>query len=466
MTRRTSTLLCTLLLAGVGLSAWALFAEPKADARAPGLHRAHDRAPHGTAPWAVNLSDRLPAAGQRLAAGGDGTLPPGADAADFVALLDRVRDAVGAGDGEAFAALASSWFADGPAGVEALLVASTQAGGGPDTGLALGALLRAAVCFTEVDPGRMDGWGLGELVEATTALLGSGDAVPEMMRVGLGEHGARLEPDRLVTLIGAYGAVDVGPPSSQIACLALAKAWARDMGPGVVDALSAAIVDTDAGGGRPAQAARMLLGRDWRAGVQPALAALGQLQPGPARTDVAHALGSQIRHTGPEEAAGFFQSVSRDEEVAIHCAWQLRSEDAERIADRLSDEELGENGRDLLGLRAGQADAMAAGERLLASSSSPESGTVMETLVFGSWLASDAALDGRFSRAIEPRFQARAADPERFWSALGGRLWDASDVELAAGVIPLLERSLGESSSARLAVVRAVEGRFPGTRLR
>lgn len=380
------------------------------------------------------------------------------------AHLAAMRAAFEVGDLEAGSRLVVQFFEGGGQAVDTMFsVIGDPLTGHPDAP-ALGILLKAASYYSVNDPSYLAPWTTDDIATFGLDLLGSGDHVPSVLCAGFDELGQTIAPEYLVQLLDIYNGRDLGPAmESQYPALLLAKTWARTMGPEVEGVLLESAGLAEVGDSNRAQAASMLLERDWRR-FAPDLAAMldeyetgGSLE-GQDKKAFQYIVTSRIANLDTIDRAHYYATLADASDLAVGMAWQMNADDASLALSQPGMQDLPEFAVDLLKIRGGHADALNAGQRILAQ----EVPTVVEKLVVSSWLQSDLSVSDDFNALMEERFIARSSDPSRFWSTLGTRFSELEDYQVFAGVMPWITRSEGESDFHRDRLVAMVRDRFEG----
>lgn len=393
---------------------------------------------------------------------------PWANEANSREFLNQLTQGIYDRDSEAASALVEKWFQGGSASVDQLLALTQSAESNFEEAAALGLLLKSATYFIVNEPEKLDPWTIDSLTLSAMDLIGQADHVPIVLLTGLDEVGSYLSPQYMLDLIDIYETRPIGPPiESQVPCLKLAKAWAVSMGPELEGMLLSEIRREGFTDGNRAHASSMLLERDWSRMAPELLALKQQLgdsgvleQEG--SSCLVNILARQITDLQPFEKVEYYGMLSRDPELAFNMAWVLNAEDAKLALSQPTSQDLQGSALDLLRLRAGDGDTYELGLRILSDRSGVGRVDGIDSLVIGSWLQSDLAVDERFSSFMEPRFKSRDSDPGAFWSSLANHFGKLEDYQIIGGILPWLTRSKGENNVHRSRLLSMVASRFEG----
>lgn len=377
-------------------------------------------------------------------------------------VIGRLAALIVEQDGERAGALAMAWFdahADDPA--RALLELAADGERSVEESRAVGTLLRLGVHLFEHQPERMEPWTLHSFSEATIDLLGVHHQVPALLWTGFSSAGPDLAPEQLTTLLDAFRSRHVAAaPRDQAWCLQLGKRWAKTMPPGVEQLMLERAGDAASSETQAADAAAMLLARDWRS-VTPELAAIAgedrAASPGQA---FKHIIGSHARDLSPLEQAEFFAPFSGSPGAALAIAWQMSTEGASMALAELG----GEPGfaATVLALRAGERVPLDRTLELIANERLASAHPSLGWFAMEGLLRSDAAFEPALADRLSGLFQGSAKQRDRLYRTLAEALPSLEQEPLLAVVLPILDRSRGgPESREREILLRGLRARFP-----
>jgi len=461
MTNRTllacGAIIATLLVAIVALAPW-----PRSVQRSsvPG-------ASAGT--QTADIAERIVAllgdvGSNRSAASGS---PRRSSPAEIVAGL---REAMRNGDARAAAQFVDRWFREIEEPAQAVLNGIASNPEDPGDVSAFGVLLASAMVHARQQSTAVRPWTAESLAATALGLFPKGEGAARALRVGLEPSGSSLPGRLLGDLLRLQADDGVGAltVSVQSECMSLADAWARTMPPDAEIALLEVFAGDDVDAFAQGQAVKLLLRRDWRVFSETLLDLhIARQEAGvdfDEDGDVVYHLSSHAQKLAPQELAEYAAALFREKGAAAHLAMQLAPEQAAALLEQpglappLA-------ARRWLELNSGNGAWMEAGIELLGGDTghpnlswAPALATLVERGSSG---------EPAFEAALQRRFERRAQGKEMFWGALRSAAGKAADeATLLRTFVPLVEASVGESGSARSALVALLRERLPNNDLK
>ena len=437
--------------AGLILVAWsmggrgALEAARTVQANAPG-GRGQDTpsAPNG-------VSD---ASSEREAGDPSSMTPEVADAVRDLAQAIQDRDSAGAGK------IAVEFFSVGPDALPALLELAATDGFSPKEVEALGALFRVGADRLVRQPERLAPWTIDTFTTASLDLLSAHPQIPSILYTAFCESGVHLDSSQLPALLDAFRSREVGPVAkSQFPCLELAKTWAIAMDATVEPLLLARTADPEQADTARADAAAMLLARDWRRAVPQLAIQLEESGQGVSKR-FQHVACSHLVGLEPIDQAHYFDLMGSSPRLAVAMAEQMEPAAAALAIDLLPEGPDLDFKRSVLRLRTGSFAGMDEVFEVLEDRTRAESLPQLTSLAVRALVRSDAAFDKALSERLLDRFTG-ATEKASLFRALMSESRSMDEARLFAVVLPILDSTTGDANSGRQALARSITARYP-----
>ena len=367
-------------------------------------------------------------------------------------------------DGDSAGRIAVEVFAQGPEAVRSILELAASDGLAPDEVRALGVLFKVGAHRLVDQPERLAPWTLDSFTTASLDLLSAHPQVPSLLYAGFCDVGLHLEAVQLPKLLDAFRSQEVGPPSeSQFPCLELAKRWAVTMDGSVEPILLERTLDPSRRDIARADAAAMLLCRDWRR-TATELATHLESESLPKSKALRHVVCSHVLQLEPIDQANYFELLGGAPHLALAIASQMDPSAADLAIDRMESDEQGQFQRAVLRLRAGAFEDVDEIFGLLADRQRAAELPQLTTLALGALVHSDAAFEDGLSARLLDRFAATDAEKESLLRVLIKESRTMDDARVFAVVLPILDLMRADTTRGRAVLAATVTQRFPELR--